>query len=192
MRRFSHAEVSALADAVARADLGEAGGTDLCVVSSGVAAAPRKDPPLELHVGRYPGAAPEVSPHVESDPDLPTELSMARAHGHALTGVPPAEAIGAVPDGWVRERARYWIARWLDLTGDTRHAAIMVLTACRMWCFLRRGRPLLQALAARWVLARDGSLTAVGEALRQRFIDPGAPVSEDGIRRLLKTIQRLT
>jgi hypothetical protein len=39
--------------------------------------------------------------------------------------------------------------------------------------------------AGRWALARDRSLTAIGQALAQRTVDPATPVDEDGIRDVL-------
>ena len=144
---------------------------------------------MDLHVGRYPGSSMEleVEPKVRAAPDLLTELSTARLHGRALMGAEPAEVIGFVPTEWVRERGSHWLTAWQSLVGDSENAAHMVLTACRIWRFSVEGVYSSKAQAATWVLARDASLTAVGQALRQRMEDPETPISEAGIAQVLAT-----
>ena len=182
-------EIDALTGLVAAADTATASGVDLHVVTSGVAAAPTRTPSMELHVGRYPGIDLEVEPKVAAVADLPAELSMARL-GRALAGPVPTEII-AVPDpAWLRERSLHWLTTWLTLTDDTEHAAFMVLTACRMWRFCLEGVHSTKTEAGRWALARDGSLSAVSQALRQRMVDPAVAVDEDGIRTVLETVIR--
>jgi len=167
---LTDSEVDALVRVVREADLGPASGIDLTVVTHAVASAPAPSPALELHVGRYPGtSAPlEVDPRAGDVHDLWPELSMARV-GRALYGVAPGEVIGKVPVEAVRERGRYWLTRWLSLTDDDENAAMMVLTACRIWRFAVDGIHCSKSSAARWVLERDPSLAAVEQALGERM-----------------------
>ena len=64
----------------------------------------------------------------------------------------------------------------------------MVLTTCRIWRFAVENVHCSKTAAGRWALARDPSLTAIEEALRQRTVDPEAPIGEAGIRRLLAIV----
>jgi predicted nucleotidyltransferase len=185
---LSAAEIGALEATVRRADLGSASGIDLHVVTADVAAAPTKIPRMELHLGRYPGVGLEVEPKVEVAPDLPAELAMARAQGRRLLGAEPREVLGVMRPEWLWERGEHWLATWKTRADDTEHAQFMVLTACRIWRFCIEGVHSSKTQAARWALARDGSLTAVGQALHQRLVDPRAAVDEEGIRRLLDTV----
>jgi predicted nucleotidyltransferase len=180
-------DVDALVAAVAAADVSPAAGIDLHVVTSDVAAAPPRTPPVELYVGGHQETDLEVERKVEGVPDLLAELSMARARGHSLLGVTPRETIGEVDPEWIHERSVYWLTRWLTLVDDVRHAAFMVLTACRMWQFRLEGVHSSKTAAARWALARNASLVAVHQALRQRTVDATAPVAQDGIRTVLET-----
>jgi hypothetical protein len=167
-------------------DPAPAGGVDLHVVTAEAVAVAVAEPPLELHVGRY-GAAPlEVTRRVPGDPDLPAELSMARADGRALFGAAPADVIAPVPAALVAARGRHWLRTWLSLTGDDEHAAHMALTACRIWRFAADGRHVPKPEAAAWVLARAPELVAVRQALHRYATDPAAPVDEDALRRLLE------
>ncbi|MEU4693989.1 nucleotidyltransferase domain-containing protein [Actinoplanes sp. NPDC023714] len=61
---------------------------DLHVVTSAVAGRPSRAPAVELYLGHG-----EFSRDVPADPDLPTELSEARARGRVLHGAPPAAVI---------------------------------------------------------------------------------------------------
>jgi hypothetical protein len=79
---------------------------------------------------------------------------------------------------------------WERLTDDAAHAELMVLTTCRIWQFNAERVHSSKSDAGRWALARDPSLIAVEEALRQRAIDPEAPIGEDGIRRLIAIVRR--
>ncbi len=186
--RLSSAEAAALRSLIGDADLGGAGGIDLHVVASDVAASPAPAPPLELHVGRYPGSPLECESAVDAAPDLPAELSMARADGRSLIGAEPLDVLGVVDPEWIRVRGVHWLTTWQMLTDDVEYAAFMVLTACRIWRFAVEGVHCSKAAAGRWALARDGSLSVIGQALRQRAIDPTTPVDEHGIRRLLALI----
>lgn len=190
---LSAAEHEALERLVRDADLGGASGIDLHVVTAAVAGAPARPTPLELHIGRYAGAVGvAVESTVDDEPDLLAELSMARADGRACYGAQPRDVLGEVPAEWVRERGRYWLTRWLSLTDDARHAALMVLTACRIWRFALEGVHCSKVEAARWALARDESLTAVAQAVRQRTVDPGVSIGEAGIKQVLETALRET
>ncbi|UWP87117.1 DUF4111 domain-containing protein [Dactylosporangium fulvum] len=182
----------ALERLVRNTDPGPASGIDLHVVTAAVASAPSPAPPLELHVGRYDGSSVgvEVERRVAAAPDLPAELSMARADGRAVLGAAPADVLGPVPAAWVRDRGRHWLREWQSRTGDTEDAAHMVLTACRIWLFAVEGRHSAKTPAARWALERDPSLTAIPQALHQYTTDPAAPVSEAGIARVLETVLR--
>lgn len=103
--------------------------------------------------------------------------------------------IGEFPDRWVLQVGAAQVARWQALTDDDRHAALMVLTACRIWRFAetrthcpetRTHCP--KSAAGRWALRRDPMLRAVRTALRQRLGDP-APIEPTDIRHVL-TIAR--
>jgi len=61
----------------------------------------------------------------------------------------------------------------------------MVLTACRMWRFAVDGVHCSKSEAARWALARDPSLVAIEQALRQRRGDSREPIGEDGVTAVL-------
>ncbi|MCW3814241.1 DUF4111 domain-containing protein [Micromonospora sp. DR5-3] len=187
---LSDPQLDALVDRVRQADLGSSAGIDLHVVTAEVAGAPTPTPPLELHVGRYDGSSVgfEVDRRVPAAPDLPAELSMARADGHALRGAPPREVLAPVPDEWVHERGRYWLTTWRSRTDDAEDAALMVLTACRIWRFAVEGRHCAKAEAAGWALDCDPSLTAVRQALHQYEVDPAAAIDEAGIAQVLDTV----
>ncbi len=173
------------------AALGEAAGLDLHVVTAEVARRPSAEPPLELLVGRHCGEPGlEVERRRPAWPDLPAELSMARQDGVVLTGAPGV--LAPVPAEWVVARGRHWLRTWQSLTGDTAHAAFMVLTACRIWQFAAERVHSPKTDAARWVLARDPSLSAVRQALRQYEGDPAAVVDEPGLAVLLETALRHT
>ncbi|SCL72620.1 nucleotidyltransferase domain-containing protein [Micromonospora peucetia] len=188
------AQVDALENLVRRADLGGASGIDLHVVAADVAGAPTRMPPMELHIGRYDGSSVgvEVESRVAAAPDLPAELSMARAAGRALIGAQPHDVIAPVRADWIRERGRHWLKIWRCHTDDTEDAVHMVLTACRIWRFAVDGVHSPKSEAARWALNQDPSLTAVGQALHQYTVDPAAPIGEAGIAHLLDTVLRET
>src|SRR5689334_15971719 len=182
---LADAQAAAVARLVRRADVGGAAGVDLDVVTAEAAATPDRAPALELHVGRYdrPSVEIEVERRVAGAPDLLAELSMARAHGRALVGAAPREAIAPVPVDWIVERGRYWLKTWLLRTDDARHAAFMVLTACRIWRFAVEGVHCPKTQAARWALDRDASLLAIRQALQQYEHGSTVAVDERGIAR---------
>ncbi|MEV6488122.1 aminoglycoside adenylyltransferase domain-containing protein [Actinoplanes sp. NPDC051633] len=150
------ADPSALEHLVRHAELGDAAGVDLHVVTADVAASPGPAPTVELYVGRHDGSSVgfEVERRVAA-PDLLAELSMARAHGRALWGAAPAEVIGPVPAEWIVDRGRYWLTTWLTLTGDTEHATFMAHTACRIWRFAVENVHCSKTEAAAWALERE-------------------------------------
>lgn len=141
---------------------------DLRVVTRQVAAAPPELPPMELYVRLDPGAPPEIVARDPGEPDLIVELSLCRERGRELYGAAPREVIGAVPACWVLRVGDAQLARWQALTDDARHAALMVLTACRVWHFGERRMHCSKTVAARWALERDPSLHAIRDALGQR------------------------
>ncbi|MEU4427648.1 aminoglycoside adenylyltransferase domain-containing protein [Actinoplanes sp. NPDC024001] len=191
---ISDAQAAALEDLVRGADVGDATGIDLHVVTAAAAGAPRPAPALELQVGRYDGSSVEFEAErrVAAAPDLITELSMARADGRALRGAPPAEVIAPIPAQWVISRGRHWLTAWRSLTDDTENAAFMVLTACRIWHFAVENAYCSKSEAARWALRRDSSLTVVRQALVRYERDPAAVVDERGIAGLLDLVLRDT
>jgi hypothetical protein len=74
------------------------------------------------------------------------------------------------------------LARWQSLTEDAPYAALMVLTACRIWRFGEERIHCSKSAAGLWALARDPSLHAVRDALRHgRGIPRGStqPKSDD-------------
>ena len=80
------------------------------------------------------------------------------------------------------------LARWQSLTDDAPYAALMVLTACRIWRFSEERAHSSKAAAASWALARDPSLTAARDALRQRAGDP-VRIAPTEISRLLRIVR---
>jgi hypothetical protein len=179
----------ALERLVRGADLGDATGVDLHVVTAATAAAPRRTPPLELYVGRHPSGV-EVT--TAADADLPVELAMARATGRALHGAPPQDVIGEIPAAWVRDRGRHWLKTWQGLTDDDEHAAHMVLTACRIWRFAAERRHCSKTDAAIWAAARDPSLTAIGTALYRYTTGNRERIEPSAIARVLDRVLRET
>jgi predicted nucleotidyltransferase len=187
-------QLDALERVVRQADLGSAAGIDLHVVTAAAAGTPARTPPLELHIGRYDGSSigVEIERRLAAAPDLPTELSMARADGVALSGAQPRAVIGPVPAQWIVERGRHWLTKWQSLTGDAENAAFMVLTACRIWHFAVRNAHCSKIHAAEWALGRKPSLTAVRQATHQYERDHAGPISEDAVADVLDTVLRDT
>ena len=187
---LSEAQVEALDRWVRRAEIGGAAGVDLHVVTAEAASTPARAVPVELYLGRHDrsGTGFEIARRVSADPDLPAELSMARADGRALKGAQPREVIAPVPADWIVDRGRYWMTRWRSLTGDAENAAFMVLTTCRIWRFAMENVHCSKARAAQWALARDPSLAAVRQAVQQYEQDPASPVDRQGIADLLDTV----
>lgn len=183
-RPLTEAQTHSLVRLVSNADLGDAAGLDLDVVTASTARHPTPAPPLELHVGRGPGL--EIERRLPGAPDLLAELSMARQDGRALVGAAPTEVLGPVPAEWVTARGRHWLHTWQSLTDDEPHAAFMVLTACRIWHFAVENTHSPKAAAGRWALTRDPSLTAVRQALQQYDGDASTVIDEPGIAAVLR------
>ena len=179
------AQLDALERLVRRADLGTAAGLDLHVVTAGTAATPAREPALELYAGRHRSGV-EIERRLAAAPDLPAELSMARADGVALRGAQPGAVIAPVPPEWIVARGRHWLRTWRSLTGDTEHAAFMVVTACRIWHFAVTNKHCSKADAAGWAFGRDPSLTAVRQVIRAE------PIAEEAIAAVLDKILRET
>lgn len=157
------------------------------MVTSTVAQNTSRTPASELEIARYPD---EV--HVEhaksENEDLIVELSIARASGRSLVGIPVDQAIGQVPAHRVKERGLYWLRRWLTLADDAEHAELMVLTVCRIWHFDIGGTYCSKPQAGHWALARDPSLTGVTRALRQRRGDASAVIPAADVTHVLRTV----
>jgi len=181
-------EAARLEQVVRVADAGNASGVDAHVVTAEVASSPTPEPMLELHVGRYAGGV-EVTRRTP-DPDLVTELSMARANGRSLLGSSVRETVAPIPPAWVDARSRHWLTTWQSRTDDTANAAFMVLTACRMWRFAVERVHSSKADAGRWALGRDASLDVVRQALKQYAGDADVVVDEPAIADLLAKVLR--
>jgi hypothetical protein len=192
---LTEARAAAVEGLVRQADLGGAAGLDLHVVTAEAAGAPTRAPALELHLGRYDGSSSlafEVERRVAAAPDLPAELSMARADGRALRGPAPPELIAPIPADWIVDRGRHWLLTWRSLTGDAENATFMVLTACRIWRFAVDNVHCDKAEAARWALDRDPSLAAVRQAIHRYEQDRASPIDERDLTDLLDTVLRET
>lgn len=163
---------------------------DLRVVTRAVAASPPRPTPMEAAFEFRPGKELAMDTLVTDEPDLLVELSVTRAHGRSLAGQPPGTVIGPVPRRWLLEVGDRQLAAWQRLTDDAAHAELMVLTACRIWRFTVVDIHSSKTAAGRWALARDPSLSAVDEALRQRTVDPTVAIGEAGIGRLLAHVRQ--
>jgi hypothetical protein len=161
---------------------------DLRIVTRAAAATPSPAPPMELYLRLAEGAPPEVETRHPGDADLVVEFSICRQHGRALLGADPRVVIGEVADELVIAAGDAELARWQSLTDDARHAGLMVLTACRVWRFSEERTHCSKAAAGRWALAREPSLTAVRDALRQRAGDP-VQIEPSDIGRLLAIVR---
>ena len=160
---------------------------DLRFVTRAVAAAPPERPPLELYIRLRATASPEVEARLR-EPDLIVELSICRQHGRALLGAPPRHLIGAIPAQSVLTAGDAQLARWQSLTDDAPYAALMVLTACRIWRFSEERIHCSKSAAGTWALMRDPSLHAIRDALRPRTGDP-VLVKPAEIARLLEIVR---
>jgi hypothetical protein len=187
-RPLTDSEPESLARALSAAQAGMPCPVDFRGVTREVAADPREAPPLELYVRHRPGCPPGLEARRQEEPDLLVELSVCREHGRALLGASPRQVIGAVPHRWVLGAGDAQLARWESLTDDAPHAALMVLTACRIWRFSEERTHCSKSAAGLWVLARDPSLQAVRDALRLRAGDP-AQIAPAEIGRLLKIVR---
>jgi hypothetical protein len=167
---------------------GARGRVDFRVATAAVAARPSAAPPMELYVGLEPRAEPEIISRHPGEPDLAVELSLCRERGRALLGAAPGDLIGEVPAATVLQVGDAQLARWQALTDDAPHAALMVLTACRVWRVAETRSHCSKSEAAAWALARDPSLDAVRAALAQRA-GRAAPIAPTDIARLLDVVR---
>jgi len=183
-RPLLYSEIESLTRAVAAQQADAPAPADLRVVTRAAAAAPAQAPPMELYLRLDGSAPPQVESRHPGEPDLVLEFSICRAHGRALLGAEPHAVIGEVPDEWVLRVGDAQLARWQSLTGDARHAALMLLTACRAWRFSQERSHCSKAAAGSWALTRDPSLTAVRDAIRQRS-GHAVPIDPTEVGRLL-------
>lgn len=88
------------------------------------------------------------------DPDLALILSVARTHGRALTGPPPAQLLDPVPSRDVVRATRACVPEVLaSLDDDTRNG---VLTLARAWATVATGDIVPKDTAADWAASRLG------------------------------------
>ena len=189
-RRPTDDEIGALRGAVESIESTPPCRVDLRVVTREIAATPTPAPAMEAFFELGPGRPTYTETRVLREPDLVVEFSMVRQHGRAIVGADPKSIIGPVPPEWVIEIGNKQLAAWEKLTDDAKHAELMVLTACRIWRFSAEGVHCSKSEAGRWALARDYTLTAVEEALRQRAGARGVTIGEEGIRHLLALVRR--
>jgi Domain of unknown function (DUF4111)/Nucleotidyltransferase domain len=182
-------EIAAVQETVVRLGANTPGGVDLRVVTRAVAASPTRAPAMELYVGLHAHESPEIETRVPGERDLLAEFSIARAGGRTLIGAAPRLIVGPVPEEWVVAYGDEHLARWQGLTDDTKHAELMVLTTCRIWRFAAEGVHCSKAQAGRWALARDPSLVAVEDALRQRAGASDVGIDPAGIAHLLALVR---
>ena len=189
-RLLTDGEIGALKSAVKSIAQEAPCRVDLRVVTLEVAANPTPAPAMEAYFELRPGLPANVETRVQGEPDLTIEFSMVRQHGRSMIGPDPTTMVGMVPPEWVVEIGEKQLAAWEYLTDDARHAELMVLTTCRIWRFSAEGVHCSKSEAGRWALARDPTLTAVEEALRQRAGERNSAISEEGIRQLLFLVRR--
>jgi hypothetical protein len=187
---LSDKQLAVVRDAVDQARRDAPARVDLRAVIRAAAASPTWPTPLEAGFVLRPGTELETETRVVDEPDLLVELSVARTHGWSIVGRPPDSVIGPVPGEWLVALGDRQLADWESLTDDASHAELMVLTACRVWRFATDGLHSSKTAAGRWALAREPSLSAVDEALRQRTVDPAAVIGEEGIGHLLALIRQ--
>jgi Domain of unknown function (DUF4111)/Nucleotidyltransferase domain len=190
-RSLADEEATALTAAVAAEATDAPARVDLRVVTGEVAAAPTPAPPMEVAIEICPGGDPafSVERHHPGERDLVVELSLCRAVGRSLAGVPATRLIADVPVEWVLDVADAQLADWQAIGDDPPHAELTALTACRMWRFAEERRYCSKSSAGEWALARDPSLAAVREALYQRDVDPTASIDAAEVQRLLGIVR---
>jgi predicted nucleotidyltransferase len=186
-RALSDSEIESLTRTIAAERAQAPAPADLRFVTRAVAAAPPGTPPLELYI-RLRAMAPTEIEARRREPDLIVELSICRQHGRALLGAPPRQLIGAVPAESVLTAGDAQLSRWQSLTDDAPYAALMVLTACRIWRFSEERIHCSKSAAGSWALTRAPSLHAIRDALRQRTGDP-VLVQPSEIARLLEIVR---
>ena len=164
---------------------------DLLVVADDERAGPAAAQGVDLLVvSPEEAAAPDVSVVHGPRRDVVVQLSMCRRDGRSLHGVPPAQAIGEVPDVWVMAVGNAQLADWTAIGDDPPHAVLTVLTTCRMWRFAEERRHCSKRAAGEWALRQDPTLRVVRQALAARA-DPTAPaVDPAGVAALLDAVRR--
>ncbi|HUI36758.1 MAG TPA: nucleotidyltransferase domain-containing protein, partial [Gaiellaceae bacterium] len=165
-RPLTDDELAALAELVL-ARHGEAAGIDLRAVTRAVAGEPTESPAMELYVGVHHDHEPELLRRIVGERDLVAELSMVRAVRRSLVGPDPTAVVAAMPAERVVAYGDEVLERWQQLTDDAEHAALMVLTGCRIWRFAVGGVHCSKTEAARWALLQEPALPAVEAALRR-------------------------
>jgi Domain of unknown function (DUF4111) len=186
-RPLSDSEIESLTRTIAAERARAPAPADLRFVTRAVAATPPETPSLELYIRLRVTGSPEVEVR-RREPDLIVEFSICRHHGHALLGPSPPQLIGEVPSEWVLRAGDAQLVRWQSLTEDAPYAALMALTACRIWHFSEERAHCSKAAAGTWALARDPSLTAARDALLQRAGDP-VRIAPTEIGRLLRIVR---
>jgi aminoglycoside adenylyltransferase-like protein/nucleotidyltransferase-like protein len=184
---LSDSEIDLLTHVVTAQRPDAPGPADLRFATQAVATRPPTPPPLELYIRLKTSAPPEIEIR-RREPDLIVELSICRQHGRAIHGAPPEELIGDISPESVLSVGDAQLARWQSLTDDAPYAALMVLTACRIWRFSQERIHCSKTAAGTWALRRDPSLDAVRDALRQRTGDRVA-IEPAQIARLLNLVR---
>jgi Aminoglycoside adenylyltransferase, C-terminal domain len=135
---LSHAEVHAVARAVAHLDL-PAKGLEMSVLAASEALSPDlENPRFQLHaaVSRGGGVRLIDGRAGGGDRDLVLHLAVCRASGYSLAGPSPGETLKSVPDAVVK-RAMIEEIGWARAVGDP---VYLVLTVARASAFARSGR----------------------------------------------------
>jgi nucleotidyltransferase-like protein/aminoglycoside adenylyltransferase-like protein len=187
-RPLTDDELAALAELVL-ARRGKAAGIDLRVVTKAAAGEPTESPAMELYIGVHHDHEPEQLRRIVGERDLVAELSMVRAVGRSLVGPDPTAVVAAMPAEWVVAYGDELLERWQQLTDDAEHAALMVLTACRIWRFAVEGVHCSKTEAARWALLQGPALPAVEAALRRRIGDTNGQIAPADIAALLAGVR---
>jgi len=113
--------------------------------------------------------------HIGLDPDaeprfwFTLDVAIAREHGRAVAGAPPADVLPALPRALVVDALRDAVA-WYS----SRDSAEAILALSRAWAWAADGRWLSKAAAATWAAARLDDPSPVKRALDRRA-DPAAP-----------------
>jgi predicted nucleotidyltransferase len=187
-RPLTDDELAALAELVL-ARRGKAAGIDLRAVTRAAAGEPTESPAMELYIGVHHDHEPELLRRIVGERDLVAELSMVRADGRSLVGPDPTAVVAAMPAEWVVAYGDEVLERWQRLTDDAEHAALMVLTACRIWRFAVERVHCSKTEAARWALLQEPAVPAVEAALRRRAGDANVPIAPADIAGLLARVR---
>jgi streptomycin 3"-adenylyltransferase len=155
-----------------RARRGPARPVELTIVQAGQLRPWRYPPLAELVYGEWlrdafeRGEVPEPSPN----PDLAVIVTLIRAHGRALEGPPPEEALDPVPVADLHESIGHGVPGLLDdAESDTRN---VLLTLARIWCTLETGEIRTKDAAASWAAERmPGAMRAPVDRAREMYLD---------------------